>query len=95
LDVRVYVIFMGTLQSAGNLMMYLAMNDFINDKTVTFGSGSMANSDVWTSVTKDPVMVNKVYTYMDMYITSIYIYGYVYLCVFMYIYIYVHIHTYM
>eukprot|EP00596_Hydrurales_sp_CCMP1899_P000319 CAMPEP_0119034848 /NCGR_PEP_ID=MMETSP1177-20130426/1866_1 /TAXON_ID=2985 /ORGANISM="Ochromonas sp, Strain CCMP1899" /LENGTH=916 /DNA_ID=CAMNT_0006992625 /DNA_START=611 /DNA_END=3364 /DNA_ORIENTATION=+ len=58
-DIRVYVLFMGTLKAAGNIMLYMTDSGLINDKTVTFGTSSMANSELWTSVTEDPVMVNR------------------------------------
>lgn len=56
LDVRVYVLFIRDIGQAGKLMLYMSQTGLINKETVTFGSGSMATSELWSSVTKDPVV---------------------------------------
>jgi ABC-type branched-subunit amino acid transport system substrate-binding protein len=77
-DIRVYVLFMGSLKAAGNLMLYMTQTGLINDKTVTFGTSSMANSELWTSVTNDPVMINKMVCLRK------YVKRYMYICIYIY-----------
>jgi ABC-type branched-subunit amino acid transport system substrate-binding protein len=58
-DVRVYVMIIRDLGQASLLMQYMAQTNLIDDKTMVFGSGSMASSRLWEAVTDDTALIMK------------------------------------
>lgn len=58
-DVRVYVLFMSNISQAGSLILYGTNIGLFNEKTILFGTGSLASPVLWKSVTTDPVVAAK------------------------------------
>ena len=58
-DARVFVLIMSNINQAGAMLLYASQTGLINEKTVVFGTSSLASSVLWTSVTSDAAVAAK------------------------------------
>ena len=58
-DARVFVLIMSNISQAGAMLLYASETGLINEKTVVFGTSSLASPALWTSVTSDAAVAAK------------------------------------